>query len=57
MEGVNRDPFGAIRKECRHPFPHFGGGTAGKRDGEASLGGNSALGDEMGDAIGQNPSC
>jgi hypothetical protein len=54
MEGVNRDLIGAIGKECRQAVAHFGGSAAGKRNGKASLGSNPALGDEMGDAIGQS---
>ena len=44
---------GAAGQQMRQALAHLGGGAAGEGDGEAVLGGDAALGDQMRDAVGQ----
>src|ERR671931_1906409 len=53
MEGVNCNPFAAIRKQGCQPFAHFRGGAAGKGNSEAGLRGDATPGGEMGKAMSQ----
>ena len=53
MEGVDRDLRRSRGSSGRQPLAHFRGGAAREGDGEAMLRRDAALGDEMGDAMGQ----